>query len=1590
MTELKTSADIPSEESSTLHCPSATFAARTGRWIAKKGGWLAAGFVLCLLLVCVPVFIPHLLKPGVRSETGSAIANAGSGKNLAAGSDRRGTTKAGSNDQQARGSDAGDFSLATRPEYVGRRPAAQEDLTNFGLKDSTIDASELTTDSLNMTNAPHVEGDPNGVDAGGYSPPAANEGGGTPAGTSLMAIGLGGADVKGEGPGSVLHATGGGVGSGKGTGQNFGVGGSGSGFGSRGMVRGMSGSGGGTKQSERTVASALKWLARHQNDDGHWSLHDYQKRCTDQTCTGPGSSHDDVAATALGLLPFLAAGQTDQTHGPYHANLLKGIHWLTGQQKSDGELTDSGTMYAQGLSTVCLCEAYAMSADRLLREPAQRAVNFIQAAQNVELGGWSNQPHAGDCATSVAGLQVMALKSAQLAGLNVDLRVLQRAQKWFDSVATGPSKSRFGDRAPGEDRAMTAVGLLCSQCLGAHNDDARIREGKDFLMAHAPDKSDPSDVYYWYHATQVMHNLPGPDWDTWNRKIRRVLLESQCKDGCALGSWDAAKDAHGQAGGRIFVTSLAALTLEVYYRYLPLYRQLYRHDTGAAVSTDLQPPVASITAAPRPIKPPAEKPARVRSWKPAKAVPNASRLMIGDNEELPLQGMQADVRIDGFRARVILDCYYYNDQPRQLEGTFQLRLPNDASPFFFAFGQTVYRAATGKPVFFQPEQVRGTGLQPDEILAFRSDTWEQPKVARVVQKEKAAYAYRETVRRRVDPALMEWSGAGVFNGRVFPLTPDRLHRVVIGYDLDLLRTGKDLELRLELPDRQVPCVVDISLPADAAQRVKLDGAAKKSSDGRRVYYRLGDPCPGTVAIRVHEPEPVMLAGGDATTGEYFAARFQPELPAESQSAGPASAVFLVDASLSSRPEQFGVWLELMDAVLEKNRDGLKQFAVLFFNVEAFWWQERFVANTPENVEALMKYARGLSVEGATDLGRALTEASAPRWLSKRNDAKGAGSSLFLLSDGAVTWGQSDWSVLSSIPATAGTGPLFAYNTGFAGAEGRLLAQLAAQSGGAVFSVVGKAEIAKAAQAHRSPPWRIAEVKVRGGSDLLLAGRPQFLFPQQELLLVGRGSPAAQNPEIVLTLARGATTKTVTTRIGRVLPSQLAARTYGQVAVGQLEEMALATEACAAAYARHFRVPGQTCSLLMLDTEQDYARFHINPEEDVFVVRSTTVSETLAKVLGSLGKELADAKTACLGWLEKLHRTDGVQLQFPEALSLAIKQMPRSSFVVPVPPLVCKARTRETLPGDVREMLASPQTDYDLIASEIQRRLNAYGPDDALRAASSLVEDRPGDPVVIRDVAFSAMSWGLYGHAYQLLRRCALLRPYEPQTYLHLAECLEAMGQADLALVHYELAYSGAWDNRFGDFHAIAALDYVHFLRRVAAGKLPSSATDFARARLATLSAMCELKEADLLVTIAWNTDGTDVDLHVTEPGGEECYYGHTTTKTGGRISRDVTTGLGPEMYVLRHAPRGTYHVRAHYFAGDVNRTSTRTKVYATIYEGWAAPGERLSRQAVSLPQARNVQDLATLVVGEGTDASSSKLKPGPGSEEAVDPFLDRP
>ncbi|MHC4731984.1 MAG: hypothetical protein ACYS6Z_15535, partial [Planctomycetota bacterium] len=897
--------------------------------------------------------------------------------------------------------------------------------------------------------------------------------------------------------------------------------------------------------------------------------------------------------------------------------------------------------------------------------------------------------------------------------------------------------------------------------------------------------------------------------------------------------------------------------------------------------------------------------------------PHTSQLLVGDKETLPLERLEVKVRVDGFRARVVLDCYYRNDRDRRLEGTFKLRLPDEASPYFFAFGaQARTAAAAGKPTAWD-------SFEPEAIVKGR-EGWTAPKVARVVPRAKAAHAYTETARRRIDPALLEWAGAGVFNARVFPLEPKKLHRIVLAYDVNLVGIGEHLEYRLDLPEK-VPAL-DVEFKVDAAR-----AAVTPHAEAREGHYAWKNPVERKFAVRVTNPGAVLLRGGDET-GPYFAVRLRPDLPA-ADVGGHRRAVFLLDTSLSSNPERYRVWLRLLRAILDGNRDTLEEFAVVCFNVERFRWREGFVANTPENVAQLTPFLEGLALEGATDLAGALRSVA------------GEDADLFLLSDGAATWGA------SGMPEVKGT--LFAFTTGLQGTDTATLRRLARASGGAVFAVTGEAEVAAASRAHRRRPWRIRGLAMDGGSDLLLAGRPGSVFSGQTLLLAGRGRPA-RNAEIRLTLEQDRQTRDVRVPLARTLESPLAPRVYGQIAVGQLEEAGVAAAAVAESYAVQFRVPGRTCSLLMLDSEEDYRRFGIKPEETALAVRMQPVNETLRQ-----RQEGPTRKAELVARLTRLEKIRGIEFKLSAPLRILLERLPDAAFDVRPENLACRARDWRSVPGSLQEQLASHKLAYDAIAAEAERRRREAGPADALRALSSLVEEHPGDVAVARDAAYSALELGFAGHAYHLFRRVAERRPYEPQTYLALAESLAEL-DSPLAVLYHEVVLGAQWSRRVGALHEICRAKYLRLLRRLASAGADSPLRTYVAARLEGLAG--EFQAADLVVVMEWNTDGTDIDLHVTDPAGEECFYQHQQTKMGGRLTDDVTGGFGPEMFLLPKAAPGEYLARAHYYSEAGNRLSMRTKVYVTIVRRWGTEREEVTRKVVTLGRSKDTKELARVHV----------------------------
>jgi len=134
------------------------------------------------------------------------------------------------------------------------------------------------------------------------------------------------------------------------------------------------------------------------------------------------------------------------------------------------------------------------------------------------------------------------------------------------------------------------------------------------------------------------------------------------------------------------------------------------------------------------------------TWKRSGISPNSSKLTVGETDSLPLKGMQISATIDGIRARVLVDCYYANDRSRQLEGTFRLRLPSGASPYFFAFGNVVLMDRddkTGNVPFVRYRSQDHIDLNPGDVMGLRRDSWQNVKEARMVPNAQAAYAYHE-------------------------------------------------------------------------------------------------------------------------------------------------------------------------------------------------------------------------------------------------------------------------------------------------------------------------------------------------------------------------------------------------------------------------------------------------------------------------------------------------------------------------------------------------------------------------------------------------------------------------------------------------------------------------------------------------------------------------------------------------------------------------------------------------------------------------------------------------------------------------------
>jgi Ca-activated chloride channel homolog len=283
---------------------------------------------------------------------------------------------------------------------------------------------------------------------------------------------------------------------------------------------------------------------------------------------------------------------------------------------------------------------------------------------------------------------------------------------------------------------------------------------------------------------------------------------------------------------------------------------------------------------------------------------------------------------------------------------------------------------------------------------------------------------------------------------------------------------------------------------------------------------------------------------------------------------------------------------------------------------------------------------------------------------------------------------------------------------------------------------------------------------------------------------------------------------------------------------------------------------------------------------------------------------------------------------------------------------------------------------------------------ARRILTNLAELRIEEAGLLRVLAWRLQQAGDLDTATVILRRVAKLRPEEPQSFRDLALALGERGRASASKADLEEAMRlflkvalGSW-GRHGDSIPIIALEEMNALiawieRRDWADDAKPVIPEIDKRLRANL-------DTDIRIVMSWDADATDMDLHVMEPGGEEAYYAHNRTARGGLVSDDITDGYGPEEYLIRKAPNGTYAIRTNYYGSRQQTIVGPATVTATVFTNWGRANEERRVLTVRLDKEKEKVEIGSITFGSGeAKGEPPRLRTGM-SREQVMALLGKP
>ena len=913
---------------------------------------------------------------------------------------------------------------------------------------------------------------------------------------------------------------------------------------------------------------------------------------------------------------------------------------------------------------------------------------------------------------------------------------------------------------------------------------------------------------------------------------------------------------------------------------------------------------------------------------------------------LRVKSGDAEVRISGVLAKTVVTYTVENPNPRALEAEFQFPLPPGAT-------------------------VTGLAL----------DVEGQMLDAAILPKAKAKTVFEAVERQGLDPALVESVGSNTYRVRVWPVPARGIRKVRIEFVSELIPA--DNEVVYTLPMRFAEKLDSMRLKiavADTSVKPVVTGSAfagmhfdkwESELTAERTLRDLVLSEDLRIAVP-YRPAPVRL---EKAEDEVY---FRAELPAPPVKAvkreSPAALALVWDASMSRRTQDHQAEFALLKAFFS----GRTVDVDLYMLRDTLAAPVKFQVRNGDAAKLLAELEKTV-YDGGTNLA-----ALKPLFSGKLP--------ALVFTDGADNFGPGI-EVFGETPSAAPVD----FVTCTSQADTAVLSYLARLGRGHALNLTRTNPEAAAARLDFAPETTpVPEVTADGktvpvearneGGILVVAGK---IAPETKTLAVaGKSVPVAAEK-----LASGTLLRTA----------------WALMKLDAMMQDPRTREADFVSHGQTFGIVTPGTSLLVLDSYDLYRQHRVRPPEslaqwrdryDREVKPEKPVVKDPKSVMARYRKEIGEWYDAVIP-AERPKQKDGGRgnLAFYAAAEADGAPAPASAPDASMRRMRAPAAARESAkgaggganPAAVKVNAWDPKTPYlgAMRAVGAERAYSIYleyrdkdggsvglftdcaeffrqtgRPELARRILSNLAEMELESVAVLRVLGMRLRLTGDLEAAERVYRKVLRLAPDEPQSYRDLALTLDDAGRFAEAAELYMKIILGNFDQRFPGIDLIAVTE----LNRVAAR------AERAGRKLAIDPVLRFPLRAALRVVLAWDTDLSDMDLHVTDPWGEDCYYGHRRNAGGGHLSFDFTRGYGPEEFMTRKLLPGKYRVWTHYYGQSSAKIIGPVTLYAVIYTDYGTPEEKRETLTFRLGARNENFELATVDGGTGVATGVPELR----------------